>query len=195
MCGDEIFVWGIPPLSAQPPDAFDHDPIRAPLLFRTTFPDYLGRKNGHYYYWRAISSWYYGSPQPLHFSVSGPDSTIHNFEIVVKPDLSHFSLQAMNTCRIPDHSDFFNIFSRLSDRICEDTLVSCWMIKKTEICRVHIRSMTSASGPAGVISSDGSMVVDILGCGTERSGISLCPVSGRFVHWDRNNKVFVVHFF
>ena len=55
------------------------------------------------------------------------DSKLHRFKLIVKPDLSDVSLRVyvINASDTTLHN--FNFVSFLCYRICEDTLVSCWI--------------------------------------------------------------------
>ena len=116
-----VLIWAIPPLLPQPLDFVDCHPTHIPPLFRIQFPDgiginLIGRK--------TMSSWYFGSSQPLYFDMVCQESKLHRFQIILKPDLSTASLHFIHSSELSPHD--FEYLSFDDYRICEDTLVCCW---------------------------------------------------------------------
>ena len=196
LCEDAVFIWAIPPLSPQPPDFFDHNPPHVPPLFSIPFPDGIELRP-ELIRWNTISSWYFGSSQPLYFDALCLDSKLYRFQIFLKPDLSAASLHVINASELTLHDFNYVIFQDY--RICEDTLVSCWIyndLRPNEYqCGVYTGSMfpcfancISHGGPATKM-----LLPDLdIGCKYE---LFSCPVSGRFVRLDSNNSVVVLDFF
>ena len=173
---EAVSIWAIPPLVLPlPPDFFDHNPPHVPPLFTIPFPDISLRPVR--FYWNTISSWYFGSSQPLYFDMLCQDSKLHRFQVLLQPDLSAASLHVMNISEQTAHD--FKYVSFEDYRICEDTLVSCWTLDSKPGCGVYM-SLPFANG----ISHGGPAAKRLL------SGIGdcvpyLCPASGRIVRLDK----------
>jgi hypothetical protein len=186
LCGEGILVWAIPPLSPQPLDFFDHNPTHIPPLLRIPLPDGISPE---LISWQMISSWYFGSSQPLYFDILCLGSKLHRFKINVKPDLYDTSLHVIN---ISDpllvHED--NVYFQ-SYRICEDTLFVLWQGHAPRQCGV-CTGLTS-SRFANIISRGGPEFKLLLP-GTGHAN-TLCPASGKFAHIDRRRRIIVVDFF
>ena len=195
---EQIFIWAIPPLSPQPPDFFDHHPTHIPPLFIIplpveidNFPDFIG--------WNTISSWYFGSSQPLYCDMLCLDSTIHRFQIMIEPDLSTASLHVINASEITPHDLCNTDFSRYM--ICDDTLVSCFKYsnfsrRQYDQIGLYTGLTTNARIANGIISHGGpaaNMLLPHIG------GYDLfpCPASGRFVRVDSDDldSIAVLDFF
>ena len=142
-----------------------------------------------------MSSWYFGSSQPLYFDMICQGSKLHRFQIILKPDLSTASLHFVNTSELIPH-DFEYVFFE-DYRICEDTLVSCWFYDDHDDpvqhqCGVYT-GLTSTR--FAVISHDGPATKMLLpGIGHEYR-LFWCPASGRFVLLDSSDSVVVLDFF
>ena len=190
LCDEAVLIWAIPPLSPQLPYFSDRNPTHMPPpLFRIPFPDishHLARIR-----WNTISSWYFGSSHPLYFDMLCRDSKLHRFQIMLSPDLSTASLQVINTSEQAPH-DFDDIF--FDDyRICEDTLVSCWIYTDqyqdqpengvyTGLTSVRFFNVTSDRRSAPKVLLPDTGYLDLF---------YSCPASGRFVIKGRN-RVFQV---
>ena len=199
LCEEAVLIWAIPPLLPQPPNFFDHNPTHVPSpLFTIPFPEgialYPARMG-----WNTISSWYFGSSQPLYFDTLCPGSKLNRFQIILKPDLSTASLHVINTFELTPHD--FNYVSFQDYRICEDTLVSCWSYYDggwggpPSQCGVYT-GLTSARF-ADVISHGGpaaKMLLPEIGSSKYLSHF-LCPASGRFVLLDSSDTVAVLDLF
>jgi hypothetical protein len=175
----EILIWAIPPLSPQPPDSFDQNPTHIPPLF---IIPYNIRPGPEFIRWNTISSWYFGSSQPLYCDMLCQDSTIHRFEIMLKPDLSTASLHVINTSEITPHN-FHNVYLP-EYAICGDTLVSWYMnLKYNHSRRVQYQAgiytgLTTDRFDNGIISHGGpaaNMLLPDIGRGYK---LFLCPASG-----------------
>jgi hypothetical protein len=198
LCDEAVLIWAIPSLSPQPPDFFDHNLTHMPPpLFTIPFPDishYSARMK-----WNTISPWYFGSSQPFYFDAFCHDSTLHRFQIMLKPDLSTASLHVINTS---EHTPRDFLYALIPDyRICEDTLVSCWIYHDEDRrrnpsqyqCAVYT-GLTSARS-ANVISDDRPATKLLLPDTGHRYPLFSCPASGRFVFVDSTNNVAVVDLF
>ena len=194
LCGETILICSIPPLSPHPPDFFDHNPTHhIPPLFTIPLPDDM-LLHGNHFVWNTISSWYFGSSQPLYFDTLCEDSKLHRFQIMLKPDLSTASLHVIKASELTALD--FNYVSFQSYRICEDTLVSCFV----EINRGGhhgVYTGITSTRSANVISHDGlphQMSFPYIGHG---HSIFLCPASGRFAYLarDGSNTINVFNFF
>ena len=173
---EAVSIWAIPPLVLPlPPDFFDHNPPHVPLLFTIPFPDISLRPVR--FYWNTISSWYFGSSQPLYFDMLCQDSKLHRFQISLQPDLSAASLHVMNISEQTAHD--FKYVSFEDYRICEDTLVSCWTLDNKPGCGVYM-SLPFANGI-----SHGGPVAKMLLSGIGDCVPYLCPASGRIVRLDK----------
>ena len=196
LCDKAVLIWAIPPLLPQLPDFFlDHNPTHhdmSPPLFTIPFPESV--HSPEHLNWNTVSSWYFGSSQPLYFDMYCRDYKFHRFQIMLKPDLSTASLQVINTCEQTPH-DFYDVRFRYY-RICEDTLVSCWDCEVSDKRGVYTGSTSARS--ANVI-SDGRPAAKVLlpdYFGLTRYGIlRCCPVSGRLVVMDETYCVSVVDLF
>ncbi|KAF8800465.1 hypothetical protein BYT27DRAFT_6832561 [Phlegmacium glaucopus] len=144
-----------------------------------------------------MSSWYFGSSQPLYFDMVHPrHPELQRFKIIIKPDLSDATLHFINTLQLTPR-DFERVATPSTSNICEDTLVSF-----PDQCGIYTGSI-SLSHTTNTISQGDSYVVSMLlpvdGCGSSHS---LCPASGRFVHLDwyydyypgRTSRIVVVDF-
>ena len=188
LCDEAILIYAIPPLSSEPPDFFDPNPTHIPALFTIPLPDDIVL-HSDFIEWKTTSSWYFSSSHPLYFDVLCHDSKLHRFKLIVEPDLSDASLHVIITSELTLH-DFVEV-SFQSYRICEDTLVSCWIDYEYE-WGVYMGSTSPRL--ANVISHGGPVPKMTLhkgyGC-----NLSLCPASGRFVFLDESNSAFVLDFF
>jgi hypothetical protein len=177
ICEEEILIWAIPPLSPQPPDFFDHNPTHIPPFFIIPFPQDI-ILHTELVDWKTISSWYFGSSQPLYFDMLCQSYKLHRFQIIVKPDLSDASLHIINTSELTPYD--FEDESFQSYRICEDTLVSCWTTHDPPQCGAYT-GLTSARSAHDISYGGPAAKMPIAGY---ESVISFCPASGRFVHLD-----------
>jgi hypothetical protein len=194
LCDEAVLIWTIPPLSPQPPDFFDHNPTHMPPpLFTIPFPDIFHHPARMR--WNTISSWYFGSSHPLYFSMLCQDSKLYRFQINLKPDLGAASLHLINTAELIPH-DFYNVFFQ-DHRICEDTLVSCWIYgdrrQDQSQCGVYM-GITSPPFANG-ISHGGPAAMMLFPDTRHQSVLFLCPASGRLVRLDSSNSVAVLDFF
>ena len=143
-----------------------------------------------------MSSWYFGSSQPLYFDMICQDSKIYRFQIVLKADLSAASLKLINTSELNPY-DFDDIFFH-DYRICEDTLVSCWFHNDDDSDQYQCGVYTGLTRTRFVVTSrDGrrhAATMLIPGIAHEYHLFS-CPVSGRFVLLNSSNSVVVLDFF
>ena len=189
LCDEAVLIFAIPPLSPQPPDFNDRNSTHIPPLFTIPYPD--GVIFHSFYYinsrCRTISSWYFGSSQPLYFDMICQDSKLRRFEIMLKPDLSTASLHLVNTSELT-RLDFRILFYG-DYMICEDTLVSCWYFDGlsntkapsgneqwgvyTGSTSARFSNVTSNGGPASKM-----LLPDI---GDWWCGYKVCPASGRFL--------------
>ena len=195
---EAILIWAIPPLSPRLPNFFDHNPTHIPPLFKIPFPDGIDLYSERIQ-WNTMSSWYFGSSQPLYFDILCQDSKLHRFQILLEPDLSTASLLLINTSECTPYD--FNSVTFQDHRICEDTLVSCWIYSSYNDrwdqyqCGVYTGS-TSARF-SSFISHDGpALAAKMLLPNNGRKHIFYpCPASGRFVRLDSNNSVAVLDLF
>ena len=151
LCEEGISIVAIPPLLPQPPDFLVRNFTHIPPLFTIPFPDGMAlnlARTG----WKIISSWYFGSSHPFYFDMLCQDSTCQRFQITLKPDLSTFSLHAINASELFPLDDSISFFE--SYRICEDTLVSFWCYDDhycglyTGLTSTRSSNVISHSGPA-----------------------------------------------
>ena len=199
---NKIFIWAIPPLSPHPPDFFNHHPTHIPPLFIIPIPgDIENQLTPEFLRWNTLSSWYFGSSQPLYCDLlgllnSGGDSTLHRFQLMIEPDLSTASLHLTNTPEISPH-EFTDVYFE-EYMICEASLVSHFMYSNRNYDSdsshsslqdqprkfgVYTGLTTDACFANGIISSDGPAVnmplPDIASGGAYR--LFPCPASGRFL--------------
>ena len=109
--------------------------------------------------------------------------------MIIEPDLSDASLYLINSSELNLLNFYYVSFQ--SYRICEDTLVSCWIdIDDQHRCGVYT-GLTSARF-ASIISDDGPAARMLL---PDIGDKYRCPASGRFVRLDGDNSVSVLDFF
>ena len=184
-------LWAIPPLSPQPLDFFDDNPTCIPSLFRVIFPDSLIQKT-ELVKWEVMSSWYFGSSQPIYFDALHDDFKLYGFEIVIESDLSNVFLYARNSSQL-SRGDC-NLLCRKCSRnsICEDTLVSITYPTSNQ-CTTYIRPKSPP--PANVISPGGpkALYTALLSVIGSPQIHSLCPASGKFAYSDID-RIIVVDF-
>ena len=178
---EAILICAIPPLShQQPPDFFDDNPTVIPPLFTIPFPDGI-ELHSKLIRWNPISSWYFGSSQPLYFDALCQDSRLHRFQIILEPDLNAVSLIVINTSELAPHDFDDVIFDDYL--ICEDTLVSLWSYAGqdqlgcgvyTGLTSTRFANLISHGGPAAKVLLPDSFIGD-------GDYIYCCPASGRFV--------------
>ena len=197
LCEEAVLIWAIPPLLPQSPDFFDHNPTHMPPpLFAIPFPD-----NSHRPVridWTTISSWYFGSSQPLYFDMLCEDSKLHRLQIILKPDLTNASLHVVNTAELTPHDLNYVLFEDY--RICEDTLVTCWSYSDSNGDQHHWQCgvYTGLTSPlfANGISHGGPAAKMLLPDSRAYHDLFLCPASGRFVRLDNeSNSVAILDFF
>jgi hypothetical protein len=191
---EAILIWAIPPLSHQPPDFFDLNPTHIPPLFTIPFPDGI-ELHSELILWNTMSSWYFGSSQPLYFDALCQDSKLHRFQILLKPDLSTASLHVINASELTPHDFNGVIFGDYG--ICEDTLVSCWYYGHpspdqpksgvyTGLTSARFANAILHGGPANMLLPDIGREFELY----------CCPASGRIVRLeDGSNSVAVLDFF
>ena len=116
----------------------------------------------------------------------------HRLKLIVKPDLSDASLHVINASEITPY--YFDDVSFQSYRICEDTLVSCWVDR---ISGRHGVYTGLTSGRFANIISQGGPAARMLIPDSGHHGLRhfLCPASGRFVLLKSNHSVAVLDFF
>ena len=195
---EQIFIWAIPPLSPQPPDFFDHHPTHIPPLLIIPLPADI-EVDPDLTQWNTISSWYFGSSQPLYCDLLCQDSTIHRIQIMIEPDLSTASLYVINIPETTRH-DFTDVY--LSPyMICEDTLVSCFMFYKPDTAAYQNQTVTGLytglTTANGIISHGGpaaNMLLPDIGCTYD---LFPCPASGRIVRVECgfSDRIAVLDFF
>jgi hypothetical protein len=193
ICGDAVLIWAIPHLSPQAPqptDFFDHNLTHMPPpLFTIPFPQGITPDFELVAVaWNTISSWYFGSSHPLYFDMMchRGSSILHKFKIILKPDLSSASLQVINTFEATPHDFFYVLFDDY--RICEDTLVSCWINEYDDQCGVY-----TGSASANIISQGGPAAKMLLpDSGHYYRLYSVCPASGKLVCLDASDSLNVV---
>ncbi|KAF8801207.1 hypothetical protein BYT27DRAFT_7198526 [Phlegmacium glaucopus] len=174
-----IWIWAIPPL-AQPANLDCENLAQLPPLIRLKFPDGVAL-HPEPPEWRILSSWYFGSSQPLYFDmVHARHLQLQRFKLIIKPDLSDATLHLINTLQLTAHDSEGAVTPSVSN-ICEDILVSFW--DTLDRCGIYTGSILSH--PTNTIPCGDpfvvSMVLPVDGCGHSHS---LCPVSGRFVYLD-----------
>ena len=166
-CEEGISIWAIPSLLPYSLDHFlDDNPTHLPPSFRIPFPhDSIFNSISNR---KTTSSWYWDS---IYFDILHRNSKVHRFKLIVKPDLSDASLHIINTSDFtPPHCDYVSLRNY---RICEDNLVCFWTRFENNERRVFT-GLTSAHFPEYVH----------IRHWMSRDGRSLCPASGRFVHFD-----------
>jgi hypothetical protein len=198
---EEITIWAIPPLSPQPPDFFNHNPTYIPPLFVIPIPEDID-VDPEFIRWNTISSWYFGSSQPLYCDLLCQDCTLHRFEIMLKPDLSTASLRLIYASEITPH-DFHNVYLP-EFAICGDTLVTCYLSSynpeglQEEYDQTGIYTgITTDRFDNGIISHGGpAAAMSLPDVGSEYD-LFLCPASGRFVRVDSgdSDSIAVLDFF
>jgi hypothetical protein len=191
ICDEAVLIWAIPPLSPQPPDFFDRHPTHMQPLFTIPFPDMSHHPAR--IRWNTISSWYFGSSQPLYFDMLCEDFKLHRFQIMIKPDLSTASLHLINISE--DTHDLFHVLIQ-PYWICEDTLVSCWIDEDGRQDQYQCGVYMGLTSPPFVngISHGGPAAKMLLPNIGHKSSLFLCAASGRLVRLD-GNSVSVLDFF
>ena len=195
LCQKAILIWAIPTLSPQLDSSFFDDSLthNPPPLFTIPLPDGIVSEC---FNCKSISSWYFSSSRPIYFDMMCPDSKVHRFQVMLKPDLSSASLHVINTYEPTPH-DFRHIRYRGDYRICEDTLVFCWMYRDRSRhqyqCAVYT-GLTSARF-ANVISHGSPATKMLLPDIGHYDRLFLCPASGRLVCLNSSNSVAVLDFF
>ena len=82
-----------------------------------------------------MSSWYFGSSNPLYFDMICEDSTLHRIQIVLNSDLTSASLNLINSSTLT-RSDARHVVT--SDyTICEGSTFSCWFDDKSVLKWYH----------------------------------------------------------
>ena len=199
----EVLIWAIPPLSPKPPDFSDHNLTCIPPLFIIPLPDDI-EFDPEVIVWNTISSWYFGSLQPLFCDMLCQDSRLHRFQIMLEPDLSTASLHVINTYEITPQDFRDGTVSYLPEyTICGDTLVSCYInsIYNPDTRRMKYQSgvYTGLTTVNGIISHGGPAAVMLLPDFGRRYKLFPCPTSGRFVRVpvdsDKSNSIAVLDFF
>ena len=191
LCEEAVLIWAIPPLLPQPPDSFDRNSIQMlPPLFTIPFPEisHLPPR----IYWKTISSWYFGSSQPLYFDMLCQDSKLHRFQIMLKPDLSAASLHVINISEQTLH-DFNHVFFN-DYRICEDTLVSSWFYNNLDNWGVYSGSTSARFANAIPEGHPAAKMLFPVNFGPIYL-LHCCPASGRLVVMDSTECVSVVDLF
>jgi hypothetical protein len=199
-----ILVCAIPPgpLLPQPPDFFNHNPIRTTPLFTIPLPDDIVH-HCELMRWKTFSSWYFGIAT-LYFDMFCQFYgilQIYRFQIMLKPDLSTASLHVINTSE-PYPRDFCSSFFQ-EYKICENTLFSCWFDDDHDHhpgqyeCGVYTGSKVIRfpfilhGGPAAMrLSPD--LTIKLASSHSYRYDVFLCPASGRFVLRNTNYNNLVV---
>ena len=195
---EKIYIWAIPPLSPQPPDFFDHHPTYIPPRFIIPIPNEI-EISPEFHQWITISSWYFGSSQPLYCDLVCVDSTIHRFQIIIDPGLITASLRVINSSSISPHNPREVYFPTYM--ICEDTLVSCFMFYKPDTAAYQNQTVTGLytglTTAYGIISHGGpaaNMLLPDIGCTYD---LFPCPASGRIVRVECgfSDRIAVLDFF
>ena len=128
-------------------------------------------------------------------------SNLHRFKLIVESDLNDASLHVINTFEPTPHNHSEASFQ--SYRICEDTLVSCWINEwadKYDPMPMHYRygvytGLTSARF-SNLISYGGPAAEMLLpDTGHEDCRLFSCPASGRFVLLTSSHTVSVLDLF
>jgi hypothetical protein len=120
---------------------------------------------------------------------------LHRFQITVEPDLSSGSLHIIDTSELTANE--YLCLSFEDHRICEDTVVSCWVYddyRQGEYkCGVYT-GLTSPDSAHGISHGGhaGKMLLPDIG---RRYFLYVCPASGRFVRLDGSNSVAVLDLF
>jgi hypothetical protein len=182
---EEISIWAIPPLSPQPPDFFNHNLTYIPPLFILQIPEHIDVDH-EFIRWNTISSWYFGSSQPLYCDLLRHDCTLHRFEIMLEPDLSTASLRLIYTSEITPH-DFRDVYLP-EHAICGDTLVTCYLNSSYNLESLQeeyqsgiYTGLTTSRFDNGIISHGGPAAAMSLPDVGREYDLFLCPVTGRFV--------------
>jgi len=202
LCDVAVSIWAIPPLLPQPPNFFDHIPTHIPPVFTIPFPDRI-KLHSELIRWNMISSWYFGSSQPLYFDTFCQDFKLYRFKILLEPDLSAASLHVINAFGRGPYDFGGAVFQDY--RICEDTLGCCWSEtyygwdQADEYKYGLYTGLTSSTRFANDISHRRPQAAAkmLLIPDTEVDyDLSWCPASGRSVCLDhRSNCVTVIDFF
>ena len=199
LCEEAVLICAIPPLVPQPPDFYDHNPTPVSPLFTIPFPDGIVL-HSDFIQWKTISSWYFGSSQPLYFDMLCRDSKLHRFKIMLKPDLSTAALHVVITSELTPLN--FEIVYLGDYRICEETLVFCWSFDVLRYNppsrRNQYRGVCTGSTSArfsNVTTNDCPAAKMILTEFGLQCKYILCPASGRFVLLDHIDGVAVLDIF
>ena len=169
-----------------------------PPLFTVPFPDGTAPERD---IWTTLSSWYFfTSLQPLYFDMVSQDEDanffiLHKFKLIIEPDLNTASIQTLNLSEFT--MDDYSYLSLDGFRICEDTLVSCWLYydyRLGERQRGIYTGLTSPESAHGISHGglSGKMLLPDIG---RKYLLYACPASGRFVRLDDSNSVAVLDLF
>jgi hypothetical protein len=189
---EAVLIYAIPPQSPQPPEIYDHS--LTPLLITVPFPDGTAPVRR---IWNTISSWYFSSSQSLYFDTVCEEFNLHKFQIIVEPDRSTASIHLINTSDLTKED--YICLSPEGYRICEDTLVSCWVYN--DYCQSEFKcgvyaGLTSPDSAHGISHGgpSGKMLLPDMG---RRYLLNGCPASGRFIRLDGSNlnSIAVLDFF
>jgi hypothetical protein len=145
--------------------------------------------------WNTISSWYFSSSRSLYFDIACEEFKLHKFQIIVEPDLSTASVHLINTSGLSSE-DYACLFTK-DYRVCEDTVVSCWVYNDDRPNESRCGVYTGLTSPhsAHGISHGGPSGEMLLPDRGRRHLLSGCPASGRFICYNGNNSVAILDFF
>ena len=191
ICEEGILIWAIPPLLPQPPDFSDDNPTHIPPLFTIPFPDGIVL-HPELAGWKTISSWYFGSSQPLYFDMRCPNRILRRLQIMLESDLSTASLQVINASEVTPYN--FNHISLQSYRICEDTLVACLIDFGDHGRQFGVYTGLTSVPPHGPGSPSPAAKMLLPDVGHTYNFVS-CPASGRFIALLEDNSVVVLDIF
>ena len=189
---EAVLIWAIPPLSSQPPDFFDDNHTHIAPLFTIPFPNGIDL-HSELIQWYTISSWYFGSSQPLYFDALCRDPKLHRFQIILKHDLSTASLHLINTSKLTTQE--FNYVTFQDYMICEDILLSCWSYPSSNGTQCGVYMGSTSACFANVISNAGFSVERLLPDIGYYNMLSWCAASGRSVGLDSSYSLAVFDFF
>jgi hypothetical protein len=161
----------------------DDNPAHIPPLVKLPFPDDFVCLD--VLRWKTISSWYSESREFIILDILHRGFKLDRLKLIVKPDLSDASLHVINSSILTLHN-FQNASFASSYRICDDTLVSFW-------CNSYDQKYGVTTGLTSAHFSNDVPVRDEM---ATANNCSLCPASGRFVHFtydtDDDGRIVVV---
>ncbi|KAF8156018.1 hypothetical protein B0H34DRAFT_715829 [Crassisporium funariophilum] len=181
-----ISIWPMPPLTCLTP-LFVND-VNPPELAPTLHLEYPGEYvMDHQCILQGLGGWYFGHSASLstglYYDVIDPSlSKIRRFQITLNPDLTEGAITLLNTIQMPVLSS--NPPSYHSHRICEDTLVACWVRERQGGPGQTIFQAYTASIAPPPCAHPSQTINNLSPLCKYYQEICFCPTSSRLVYLD-----------